>query len=74
MAQISLGESRWRMIRRVLKKKRFKFEDVRNQTRHDQSHFDWLIDNGFFEKLGDDGMYGLTEKGKAASDPGFYEV
>src|SRR5436305_1744514 len=68
MAQISLGEGRWRMIRGVLKKKRFRYDDARNQTRHDQTHFDWLVRNGFFEKAGNDGWFALTEKGKAASD------
>jgi hypothetical protein len=74
MAQISLGESRWRMVRRVLKKKRFRYDDARNQTRHDQTHFDWLVDNGFFEKADTDGWFVLTEKGKASADLGFYEV
>lgn len=74
MAQISLGESRWRMVRRVLKKKRFRYDDARNQTRHDQSHFDWLVEHGFFDKAADDGWYVLTDKGKASADLGFYEV
>ena len=73
MARISLGESRWRMIRRVLKKKRFCYDDARNQTRHDQVHFDWLVENGFIEKVAD-GWFTLTEKGKASADLGFYEV
>jgi hypothetical protein len=73
MAQISLGESRWRMLRRVLRKKKFLYDDARNQTRHDQSHFDWLVKNGFFEDSGG-GWYAVTEKGKAAADLGFYEV
>jgi hypothetical protein len=73
MAQISLGESRWRMIRRVIRKKRFRFEDTRNQTRHDKAHFEWLVEQGFFERNGD-GWYGLTERGKAAADLGFFEV
>ena len=73
MAQISLGESRWRMVRRVLRKKRFRYDDARNQTRHDQVHFDWLVENGFFESL-DDGWYSITDKGRASADLGFYEV
>jgi hypothetical protein len=73
MAQISLGESRWRMVRRVLRKKKFTYDDARNQTRHDQSHFDWLIKHGFFEEVGG-GSYTVSEKGKAAADLGFYEV
>jgi hypothetical protein len=73
MAQISLGESRWRMVRRVLKKKRFRYADARNQTRHDQTHFDWLVEHGFFENV-DDGWYSVTDKGRVSADLGFYEV
>lgn len=73
MASISLGESRWRMLRRVLKKKKFKYEDARNMTRHDQTHFDWLVERGFFEDAGD-GWYAVTDQGKDASDLGFYQV
>lgn len=72
MAQLSLGESRWRMLRRVLKKKRFRYEDCRNMSRQDESHFEWLVENGFFEDLGD-GWYGMTAAGTAAADLGFYE-
>jgi hypothetical protein len=74
MASISLGESRWRMLRRVLKKKKFKYEDARNMTRHDQVHFDWLVDRGFFEDAGGGGWYAVTDKGRTASDLGFYEI
>lgn len=56
----------------VLKKKRFRFEDARNQTRHDLMHFEWLVANGLFSPLGEE-WYELTEKGKAAADLGFYE-
>ena len=73
MAQLSLGECKWRMVRMVLKKKRFRFEDARNQTRHDQMHFDWLVANGLFVSLGDDGWFELSEKGKAAADLGYYD-
>ena len=72
MASISLGESRWRMLRRILKKKKFRYEDARNMTRHDQAHFDWLVDNGMFVASGD-GSYEMTEKGRAAADLGEYE-
>lgn len=72
MAQLSLSECKWRMIRRVLKKKRFRFEDARNGTRHDQDQFDWLVEAGFVVAVGDD-TYELTEKGKGAADLGFYE-
>jgi hypothetical protein len=73
MASISLGESRWRMLRRVLKKKKFRYEDARNMTRHDQDHFDWLVKNGFFDEIGS-GWYTVGERGKESSDLGFYEI
>lgn len=73
MASISMGESRWRMLRRVLKKKRFRYDDTRNMSRNDKVHFDWLVANGFFTDL-KDGSYEMTEKGKAAADLGFYDV
>jgi hypothetical protein len=60
------------MVRRVLKTKRFKYEDARNQTRHDKGHFDWLVENGFFADVGG-GYYEVTDKGKASADLGFYE-
>ncbi len=60
------------MVRMVLKKKRFRFEDARNQTRHDSMHFEWLVANGLFSAIGDE-WYELTDKGKAAADLGFYE-
>ena len=72
MAQLSLGEPKWRMIRRALKKRKFRFEDCRNMTRNDQRHFDWLVENGFFVAVGE-GHYALTDKGKASADLGLYE-
>lgn len=73
MAQLSLGELKWRMVRRVLRKKRFTYADARNWSRHDRWHFDWLVENGFFRPVGDD-RYEVTEKGRRAADLGFYEV
>jgi hypothetical protein len=73
VASISMGESKWRMLRRGLKKKRFKFEDTRNMGRQDRLHFDWLVKEGFFQAAGD-GYYVVTDKGKEAADLGFYEV
>jgi hypothetical protein len=73
MALLSMGESRWRMLRRVLRKKRFRYEDTRNMSRNDQTHFDWLVEGGFFKDLGD-GYYEVTDKGREAADLGFYEV
>ncbi len=73
MAAISLGESRWRMVRRVLKKKKFRFEDTRNMTRQDQAHFDWLVEQAFFKDLGG-GSFELTDRARAAADLGFYEL
>lgn len=72
MAQLSLGESKWRMIRRILRKKRFTFADARNFTRHDKIHFDWLVDNGFFTATGQE-RFELTDKGKTSADLGLYE-
>lgn len=73
MAQLSLGESKWRMIRRVLRRKQFRYDDARNMTRHDGGHFEWLVSEGFFAAAGDD-SYTVTEKGKAAAELGFYEI
>jgi hypothetical protein len=72
MAQLSLGENRWRMLRRVLKKKRFRYEDARNMTRHDRAHFDWFVAAGFVAPAGGD-VFELTDKGRAAADLGLYE-
>ena len=73
MAQLSMGESKWRMLRRVLRAKRFRYTDCRNMTRHDQAHFEWLLDCGFFAEVGED-AYEVTDKGKTAAELGFYEV
>lgn len=73
MAQLSLGESRWRMLRRVLRKKRFSYEDARGMTRLDEDHFDWLVTHGFFTAVGDD-RYEVTDKGKAAAELGLYDI
>ena len=72
MAQLSLGENKWRMLRRVLKLKRFKYEDARNQARPDRPHFDRLLANEFVTQVGDD-VYQLTERGRAAADLGLYD-
>ena len=72
VAQLSLGEARWRMLRLALRKRRFRFEDVRNMTRRDRGHFDWFVDNGFFAAVGGE-VYALTDKGRASADLGFYE-
>jgi hypothetical protein len=72
MAQLSLGEGRWRMLRRVLKKRRFRYADCRNMTRLDQTHFDWLVENGFFTVAGD-GVFEVTERGRVSADLGEYE-
>ena len=73
MALISMGEARWRMLRRALARRRFRFEDCRNMHRFDREHFDWLLDGGFFEAAGAD-LYRVTDKGKVAADLGLYEV
>jgi hypothetical protein len=73
MALLSMGESKWRMLRRGLKKKKFRYEDTRNMSRNDQLHFDWLVAGGFIKEIGD-GYFAVTEKGREAADLGFYEV
>jgi hypothetical protein len=72
MAQLSLGENRWRMVRRAIHLGRFRFEDCRNQTPQDRAHFDWLTENGFIVEVGD-GWYELTEKGTDSADLGYYQ-
>jgi hypothetical protein len=72
MALVSIGESRWRMLRRVLRKKKFKFDDARNMTRLDRQHFDWLLTNGFMSKVAED-AYELTDRGRASADMGEYD-
>jgi hypothetical protein len=72
MAELFLSENLWRMIRRVYRKKRFRFEDARNMTRQDQKQFDWLVKQGFFAALGD-GWYEATERGRNAADMGAYQ-
>jgi hypothetical protein len=72
MAQLSLGEPKWRMLRRALRKKRFRFGDCRNQRRNDQKDFDWLVAGGMFVEVGA-GLYELTDKGKVSADLGFYD-
>lgn len=73
MAQLSLGESKWRMVRRVLRKKKFQYDDARNQSRFDKDYFAWLIEKGFFQDVGN-GWYAITEKGRGAAELGFYEI
>jgi hypothetical protein len=73
MAQLSLGESRWRMVRLALKRKKFRYQDCRNMARQDEAHFEWLLAQGLFRDLGD-GWYEVTADGKAAAELGFYET
>jgi hypothetical protein len=73
MAELSMGELKWRMLRLALKKpRRFRFEDVRPMTRKDREHLDWLAARGFVSDLGG-GLYAITDRGKAAADLGMYE-
>ena len=73
MAELSLGELKWRMLRYAMKKpKRFRLEDVRPMTRKDSGNLEWLLARGFVAGLGD-GWYALTDRGKAAADLGLYE-
>jgi hypothetical protein len=73
MAQLSLGELKWRMIRRVVRKKKFQYLDIRNMTRTDEQSFAWFLQNGFVTDKGD-GWYELTERGKGAAELGLYEI
>ena len=60
------------MVRRALAKKRFTLADIRDMTRHDKQHFEWLVENGFFVAAGD-GRYQLTDRAKQSADLGFYD-
>jgi hypothetical protein len=73
VAQLSLGESKWRMVRRVDREKKFAYTDIRNMTRTDELYFEWLVGNGFVASAGGD-LYELTERGKAAAELGLYEI
>jgi hypothetical protein len=73
MALLPLGESMWRLFRRALHKKTVTFTEVRNGTRHDREHVEWLVHHGFFVAVGED-RYELTDKGRAVADLGLYEV
>jgi hypothetical protein len=73
MAELSLGESRWRMVRLALKRKKFRYADCRSMARQDEAHFEWLLAQGLFRDLGD-GWYEVTPEGKAAADLGFYDT
>lgn len=73
MALVGLGELKWRMLRRVVRKRRFRYEHARNMSRNDKRYFEWLLANGFFEDLGE-GWYRVTDKGRAAAELGQYEV
>ncbi len=72
MAMISIGESRWRMLRLALRSKTFKFDDIRTMSRTDQKYMDWLVAHGFIEELSG-GNFKLTPKGTATADLGLYE-
>lgn len=73
MAILSMGECKWRMLRRVLHRKRFTYDDCRNQGRHDKEHFDWLLDHGFIVEIAPD-RFELAGKAREAADLGFYEI
>lgn len=73
MAQLSLGESKWRMLRRALRKKQFRYDDARGMTRHDDEQFEWLVSNGFFTAVGAE-LFEMTARGRGAADLGIYEI
>jgi hypothetical protein len=72
VAQLSLAETKWRMLRRVVKKWRFAYADCRSMTRADEAQFDWLVEYGFFAVAGD-GTFEMTDRGKAAAALGLYD-
>lgn len=74
MAQLSLGEAKWRMLRMaVLHGPTFKFLDVRSWTRQDRTNFDWLLARKFIE-LASGENYRLTPLGSAAAELGMYDL
>jgi hypothetical protein len=73
MAKRSLGELKWRMLRRVVRKKKFQYADARNMTRSDDLYFEWLVGNGFVADKGG-GWWELSDKGRASAELGFYEI
>lgn len=73
MAQLSLGEAKWRMLRLALRKKRFTFADVRSMNRRDRGDLDWLIAGRFVAPVADE-VYEITARGRDAADLGFYDL
>ena len=67
------GESRWRMLRRALRAKRFTFTECRNQTCNDQEHFDWLVDHDFFSADCKGGVRGDCER-EGGCGPGAFDL
>lgn len=72
MAELSLSNGQWRILRLALRKKRFRFEDTRTMARHDRRDFDWLGANGFFAAAGE-GWFEMTDLGRESSDLGYYQ-
>lgn len=73
MAQFSLGERKWRILRLALRKTPFRFADIRLMSSDDRGQLDWLIEHGFVDDFGGD-QHRLTPKGVEAADLGLYEV
>jgi hypothetical protein len=76
VAQLSVGESAWRMLRRAIKlRQAFRLVDVRNYARGDQRHFDTLVRLGLFEasETGGD-RFVVTQLGREAADLGLYDT
>jgi hypothetical protein len=73
VAQFSLGERKWRILRLALRQTPFRFADIRLMSNDDRGQFDWLIEHGFVDDLGGD-QHRLTTKGVEAADLGLYEV
>lgn len=75
VAQISLGEAKWRMLRRALVAPQpFRFEAVREWAalRYERKTFDRLVRLGMFIDTGG-GFYRLSPAGREAADLGYYD-
>lgn len=78
MSQISLGESKWRILRRLFLSTNGKlpFDAARNWTRFDGKHVDELVKLGLVTVTDDEKsmVLAITELGKDSQELGFVEV
>ncbi|MBN9523624.1 hypothetical protein J0H58_34785 [bacterium] len=56
----------------MLRKKTFTYANCRNMTRHDQQHFDWRVERGFFAVNGDN-TFAVTAAGRGTAELGLYD-